>query len=261
MNHRSLHRYGVDVLITDEGEGVPVLLMNGLAAGSAGWAPVRARLGGYRTIAFDPPGSGGTPAARRPLSIRLLADLAADVLDRQGVDAAHVVGYSFGGAVAQELAHRHPHRVRTLTLLCTSFAGAASATDPRVALALLNPRRLRDPGAYARTAARLLGGRARTDPDFRERYAQERVAAAPSVTGYVHQLLAAATWTSLPWLHGIRVPTLVVAASDDPIVPPWAGAVLARCVRNGRRIVLAGGHLLPIERPGDVADLLHGFFV
>lgn len=259
MSTATVRRFGLDIPISDEGAGQALLLLNGLAAGIGSWDPVRAHLGGYRTIAFDPPGSGSVSAPRVPVSVRRLASLAVHVLDRVAVERAHVVGYSFGGAVAQELARRHPDRVASLVLLCTTFAGCATTVDPRVGAALLNPWRFRNPVRYAQVAPRLLGGQLRADAAFREGYVASRVAAPPSAEGYLGQLLAAATWTSLPWLHSLHVPALVIAGDDDPIIPHRSVRLMAALLRDARLVVVAGGHLLPWERPAQVASLISDF--
>jgi pimeloyl-ACP methyl ester carboxylesterase len=81
--------------------------------------------------------------------------------------------------------------------------------------------------------------------------------------GYAGQLFAISGWTSLPWLGGLRQPTLVLAGDDDPIVPLVNGRILTRCIPNARLHVLrGGGHLFLLEQPARmaavVADYLKG---
>jgi pimeloyl-ACP methyl ester carboxylesterase len=104
----------------EHGEGVPLLLVAGLAADHRAWGrQVEAFSRHYRTIVFDNPGIGQTEGPDVPLSTALLADVAAGLLRRLGIDGAHVVGASMGGTIAQELALRHPELVRTLSLHST----------------------------------------------------------------------------------------------------------------------------------------------
>ena len=80
----------------------------------------------FETITYDHRGVGASSRQEGPLSIVQLADDAAALLDALEIDAAHVLGISMGGMVAQELALRHPGRVRTLTLGCTYCGGEGS---------------------------------------------------------------------------------------------------------------------------------------
>ena len=82
----------------------------------------------------------------------------------------------------------------------------------------------------------------------------------PSVRGYLGQMYAIAGWTSLPWLHRLRQPTLVLAGDDDPIVPLLNGRILVRRIPDARlHVVDGGGHLLLLERPAEMAALVTGF--
>jgi pimeloyl-ACP methyl ester carboxylesterase len=108
------------VYYEENGDGVPLLLVAGLAADHRAWArQVDAFSPRYRTIVFDNPGIGETVGPEEPYTTALLADVAAGLLGQLGVDSAHVVGVSMGGAIAQELALRHPELVRTLSLHST----------------------------------------------------------------------------------------------------------------------------------------------
>ena len=112
---------GVTLSVSDQGQGEPVLLLHGLAASAdLNWrAPgiIRALLGqGYRVIAPDARGHGGSSSpADGVYGARLVADAVA-VLDALGVQRAHVVGYSMGGMTGLALTARHPERVRSLVL-------------------------------------------------------------------------------------------------------------------------------------------------
>ena len=118
--------------VSIEGDGPPVLLVMGLGGSAPMWEPVRARLADFTTIAFDAPGTGGSPPPRRPLSMLDHANLARRALQVAGVDRAAVIGYSFGGAVAQQLALLDPRPDRV------------EAVRPQPARHVLDRRLLRD---------------------------------------------------------------------------------------------------------------------
>jgi 3-oxoadipate enol-lactonase len=106
---------------TGRSSGPPVLLIQGLGADKHGWDLQRLALApGYHTIALDNRGAGRSDKPNGPYSLEQMADDAVAVLDHVGVDTAHVVGASMGGAITQILALKHPERVRSLTLACTA---------------------------------------------------------------------------------------------------------------------------------------------
>ncbi|MEN9505950.1 MAG: hypothetical protein RI958_1876 [Actinomycetota bacterium] len=99
----------------------PVLMIQGLGADKHGWDMQRFVLAGkYRVIALDNRGAGRSDKPFGHYSLEQMADDAVAVLDHAGVESAHVVGASMGGAISQIVALRHADRVRSLTLACTA---------------------------------------------------------------------------------------------------------------------------------------------
>jgi pimeloyl-ACP methyl ester carboxylesterase len=108
------------------GEGDPVVLVHGLAGGSANWCEVVPELvETHRVIAVDLPGHAGSAPLPRDATVGDFAAAVAAVLDAEGVDSALVAGHSFGGLVALRLAHARPELVRGLLLV--SPAGISTA--------------------------------------------------------------------------------------------------------------------------------------
>ena len=104
-----LHVFGLMVRMRVVGEGDnPLLLLNGLTRPLESWDPLADALDGRTLISFDAPGVGGSPTPILPLSIAALAMVAASVLDEAGVQRADLIGFSHGGAVAQQLLAQSP---------------------------------------------------------------------------------------------------------------------------------------------------------
>lgn len=188
----------------------PLLLVNGLGAALDTWEPLRAALGARRTIAFDAPGTGGSSTPLRPLTIRELAGLALEVVAQLGHEEVDVLGYSFGGAVAQELARLAPERVRRMVLAATSFGWGAPLGDP-----------------FAMIAA--ASGSASLAPR-------------PDPLGYWWQLLAISAWSSFPWISRVQQRTLVLAGAHDRVAPVAAARLLARELPHAELAVVDGEH-------------------
>src|SRR5207249_4261295 len=115
------------------------LLILGIWGELAAWEPLRAELVGYRTIAFDAPGIGGTEVPHYPHAMPTLAQFAAGILDAVGVRRAHVLGVSMGGMVAQQLAVLTPDRVDRLVLASTSSGVLHVPGRPSALLRLVAP--------------------------------------------------------------------------------------------------------------------------
>jgi poly(3-hydroxyoctanoate) depolymerase len=244
------------------GQGQPLLLLMGIGGNLEMWQPFEDRLDGSRvqTITVDAPGTGGSQPYRCPRRMAGLARTMERLLDALGYSTVDVLGVSFGGVLAQQLAHRAPHRVRRLVLAATGPGLGGVPGSPRVLLRLATPRRYAQPDHFRRIAGDLYGGGARRDPDAVLHGSLARFARAPSLAGYLAQLYAIAGWTSLPWLGRLRAPTLVLAGDDDPIVPLVNGRILARCIPNAQlHVVRDGGHLFLLENPAEIAALVARF--
>jgi len=250
------------VRVNDRGEGPPLLLLNGLGAPLELWEPLLAQLAGVRTIAFDTPGSGGSQTPRLPLSIRGHANLALSLLSALGCQTADVLGLSFGGMVAQEMAHIAPDRVDRLILASTSCGWGGVPGTPAALLSITTPDRYYSRTVFEQVSPTYIGGREGSDPTFVRSQARARQAAPPDPRGYMYQLWAAAAWSSLYWLPRIQTPTLVLAGDSDPLVPPGNAQILTRLLPNARRhIVAGGGHLCLLERAAELAPVIERFFI
>jgi poly(3-hydroxyoctanoate) depolymerase len=249
--------------VTDgAGTGPQLLLITGIGASLDLAAPFERELSGrgVRTISYDAPGVGESPAYAWPRRMGGVARTAERLLDALGHRTVDVFGVSLGGVVAQQLAHQAPHRVRRLVLAATGPGLGGVPGSPRVLWTLATPRRYYQPDYYRRVAADLYGGLARRDPDALLHGSLARFTHRPTMRGYAAQLYSIAGWTSVPWLHRLRQPTLVLAGDDDPIVPLVNGRILARLIPDAQlQVIPGGGHLFVLEDPAAVAARVSDF--
>src|SRR5262245_34140102 len=111
---------GNRIHVVESGDGEPLLLVPGLGNNIEMWAPFMEQFRNRRVIRLDAPGTGLSSTPLCPIPIGALADLLVAVLDFCHIDSTDVIGFSYGGAVAQQLAFDHPDRVRRLVLAATN---------------------------------------------------------------------------------------------------------------------------------------------
>jgi pimeloyl-ACP methyl ester carboxylesterase len=266
----------------------PILLIMGLGMQLVGWPdPFCERLAatGFRVIRFDNRDIGlsqkfaeaGVPHMRRVvlrallgLRVRapyLLDDMARDavgLLDALGIPAAHVVGASMGGMIAQVLAARHPEHALSLTSIM-STSGARHLPQPSVHVRRELLRRPDDPSSvesiierYERLYAVIGSPGYPTPPDYLRARIRRSVERSYYPEGFIRQLTAViASGDRSPLLRQVACPTLVIHGKADPLVP-YAGGVDTACkIRDARLVLLDGhGHDLPPQLHDRMAGLI-----
>src|SRR5688572_21892943 len=192
------------------------------------WTPFIELFKHRRIIRFDAPGTGLSSTPLYPVPVGSLSHLVASILDACACPSADVIGFSYGGAVAQQLAYEYPDRVRRLVLAATT-CGLYAVPGPFEALAgLMTPLRYYSQSYYERTASATFGGVTGRDSAARRRMMVARQRQPPSPYGYAMQLLGAMGWTSWPFLECIPHETLVISGDDDPLIPTANAEMLAR---------------------------------
>lgn len=252
---------GSKLRVAHRGEGQPpLLLINGIGAHLDMWGPLEARLNGRELIAFDLPGCGESPRPRYPLRMSGLARVVRDLLDSLGHAEVDVLGISFGGALAQELTHQFPDRVRRLVLCATSPGIISVPPRPMPALYLMTPLRYLHPAFFDFMMPRIVGGRTARERLALDGQREARLSHPPDPLGYVFQLYAASGWTSACYLHRVTQPTLVLAGDDDRAIPLANARLLARLLPNATlHVVEGGGHAFLLDEPESVAGLIEEF--
>ena len=251
---------GLRLRVGRTGTGPPLLLVTGIGANLDMWAPLARLVPDRELIAFDAPGVGLSQRPRSPLRMRQLARIVRELMDALALERADVLGYSFGGALAQELARRSPDRVRRLVLCATAPGLGGVPPRPMAALMLVTPARYYHPRLLAFSVSRIAGGRTARDPSVLAEQAGARLAHPPDMLGYAYQLYAAAGWSSLPWLHRVKQPTLVVAGDQDPSVSLLNARMLAARLPDARlHVIKGGGHLFLLDEPHSAVGRIRAF--
>lgn len=253
---------GLSLRVSIRGAGPPVLLIMGLGGNLGMWNALERELipRGFQTIAFDAPGTGESSSWRRPRRMPAIARVVDHLVTTLGFAEVDVIGVSLGGAIAQQLAHQAPGRVRRLVLAATMPGLGGLPGNPTVLAKMMTPRRYTDPAYFRQVAGELYGGRARRDPGGLLHGTGARFTHPPSWGGYLSQLYAIQGWSSLPWLHRLPTPTLVMAGDDDPIVPLVNGRILAWRIPGARlHVMRGGGHLFLLEEPATSAAVIADF--
>ena len=225
-----LRVHGLQIAMRVQGEGDPLLLINGMTRPLQSWEPFIRELRGRTVVSFDAPGVGDSPTPVLPLSIPGLAALAVAVLDAAGLYDADVLGFSHGGAVAQQLAGHFPGRVRRLVLVATSCGVGATPGRKRDVLTGLGMSEGANPWPRA------------------------------DAMGLLWHSLAFSNWSSIPFLGAIAAPTLVVSGTRDRVVPSANSRVLAGRIPDSSLVMLPAGHdLLRSDRASALAGVVEDF--
>jgi pimeloyl-ACP methyl ester carboxylesterase len=252
----------VDIYWESTGTGDAVLLIGGLGLGGGAWwrtVPVLARR--FRVLTYDHRGVGRSQSRAQTYTTAEMADDAASVLDEAGVESAHVYGFSLGGMVAQQLALRHPERVRSLVLAATQPGGTHAVAPDREVQAFFR-RRPDLPTEEAAWAAVVYNYSARCRRELGARIAEDiaaKLAQPFAPSAYRAQLRAAAGHDCFRRLGALAAPTLVVHGTEDRMIPVRNAELIAGAVPGARLQTVEAGHLFTTEEPG-VDETVAAFF-
>lgn len=246
----------LDVAYSQSGEGRPVVLIHGLAQNHRMWADQQRDLPGYRTLAYDVRGHGGTTAGEPDGSLAQLGGDLIAFLEEFG--PATCVGFSLGGTIALWAASERPDLVTDVLALATSsVVGRAAAGFFRDRIELFDgsdEAAIRD-ALLADTRGQLAGSGA----DERV-VLEERLEAIGDRKGYVNAARAMVGMSEQPLndrLTELRCPVLVVSGENDQFCPRKAADIMLEYIPDGRFEELpAVGHLVTDEDPAAVTDVL-----
>ena len=226
------HVYGLTLRVarwrTGAG-GTPLLFLNGIGADIAAAAPLLAQMHGREVWTLDMPGVGGSPDALLPYGASTIAAVVMEIADRLGHQNIDIAGFSWGGALAQQIAIQFPGRVRRLVLM---------ATTPVM-------------GALG------IGWAAMFDDDMQASGLKIQTA---TPLGIAYQTAAMAGWSSAAYLPGLKhLPTLVLMGERDGVMPACYGQMLASLIDGAELEVVPGSHLFPFTHAPTIAARISAF--
>ncbi len=243
------------------GEGCPLLLVMGLGGVKELWsrefiAPLADR---YAVIAFDSRGMGQTDLGVFPVGISRMAHDAAGLLASLGIGRAHVLGYSMGGYVAQELALEHPSVVDRLVLVSTECGGAKGIRVEPGVLFEFHGGEPPVPGSARRSfflTAEWLKENPGSAGDIFGTLGRE-----PDGPGLERQAEAVREWSgACERLPGITNPTLVITGTDDIVILPENARVLSELIPDSTLVTVeGGGHGFLLQFPGELGLAVRRF--
>jgi aminoacrylate hydrolase len=236
-----------DIYYEDKGEGPPLVLVPGLSGSGAFFiSQVSEFSKSFRTITHDHRGAGRSTHSRIHYSVEQMADDTLRLMDALGIDSAHLVGHSTGGALGQVIATEHPERLRSLVLSAT-WAGP----DPYFRRMLESRKQtLLDSGVEAYLKASSLVQATpkwvSENDEFLTELHRVTVETSAPVEVMASRIDAILRHDRRSRLLQIRVPTLVIVARDDMITPQFYSEELASAIPGAKLIVLeGGGHYSP----------------
>jgi poly(3-hydroxyalkanoate) depolymerase len=239
-------RYAV-VVGEDEDKAFPLLICGGIGQSMESLTRLSKALTCRDVILFDAPGAGESEAPLKPLSMAGYGHVVMELLDFLGYDEVDVMGISWGGTLAQQLANAQPGRCRRLVLAITAPGGLTLMPGkPGLIFEMTVPTRYLSARRRKKMLPKLAGGDALDDPaSISDVYESNR---RPSLWGYYSQALVVRFWTSLHFLHKLKQPTLVISGSKDPLVPPINQKILACGIPNSEFKSYDCGHYLHVTR-------------
>jgi len=256
----------LDIYYEIIGQGEPLVMIRGLGSNVDHWyeqVPVLSKK--YQLLVFDNRGIARSSDPGGPFSTRDMAADTADLMETTGIKSAHMLGYSMGGMVAQEMALNYPEKVNGLILAATDCGITLRIkARPEVSGLFSDMVSLGTPEAKLAAAACLYAKQTfESKTEVIQRYNEVSMRFPASQEIMARQWAAVTQHDACSRLQNISSPTLTLTGSEDVLIPPENAKIMAERIPDARMSAIDdGGHLFLIEQPQQfneaVMDFLDG---
>jgi pimeloyl-ACP methyl ester carboxylesterase len=253
---------GVEIAYELRGAGDPIVMIHGAQGDQSMFTGMAADFAkSYRVLTFDQRGSGLSEKPDMPYSIAMLADDTAALMDHLGIASAHIIGVSMGGMIAQEFVLRHPQKVGSLVLGCTTPGGpnairAAGISSGAYSTQPMTP----EERGKALAEAAFSKGYLAQHPEIIASMVESRRSRPIDNTAFPHRMKAAMEHNTYDRLGEIRSPTLVITGKDDALISWENSRLLAERIKGAEQVILEpAGHCFWLEQPEKSRDAIAGF--
>lgn len=249
----------VDCAVSEEGEGPPLVLIHGIGARRASWdGVVHALKRSYRCITYDLRGHGDSPALSKTFTLDDLVEDLEALRKRLNLDRMHVMGHSLGGMIGPAYARKYGEHVLSLGLLSTA---AFRTNEDRTKVIAIVEAMERDgvaPMLDALVTRWFTDGFKERNPDIVEWRRQQVLTTDERIFLNVFRIYAETEMS--PWLHEIRIPSLVCTGELDGGCNPRLNQQIADALPDSHLVVLEGlKHAIQLEAPERLGAVVKNF--
>ncbi len=237
---------------------IPLLICNGLGQAVEMLVPLMAEIQDRPIISFDAAGAGRSDLPDSGTTMEDHSRIVQAILKELNVEKFDVLGISWGGALAQQLARDRPDHCRRMVLAITSAGGISSWWGSPIALfEIMFPWRFFNKSYGNFIGPLMYGGEAVLQPELFREYSKHAIR--PTYEGYAAQVKAMCSWSSLPWIGSLKQPTQIIAGSLDTLIPIGNQILLSSLMPQARLTVFQAGHLLMYSKREEVGELVTDF--
>nr|UXE46208.1 3-oxoadipate enol-lactonase 2 [uncultured bacterium] len=244
---------GVELAYELLGSGTPIVMIHGAQGDQSMFSAMAKDFAGqYQVLTFDQRGSGLSEKPDMPYSMAMFADDTAALMDHVSISSAHIIGVSMGGMIAQEFVLRHPKKVRSLVLGCTTPGGshAIRASGSALSSAYSTQPMTAEERGKALAEAAFTKGYLAQHPEIIATMIESRRNRPIDSIGFAHRMKAAGEHNTYDRLPEIHCPTLVITGKDDALISWENSRVLAERIKGADQVILEpAGHCFWLEQP------------
>ena len=245
------------------GTGAPLVMIHGAQGDQSMFDDMASSLASrFHVLTFDQRGSGLSDKPDMDYTIGLLADDTATLMDHVGFAAAHIIGVSMGGTIAQELALRHEQKVRSLVLGCTTAGGSKAIRIGGNAFAAAystQPMSAEERGRALAEAA-FTRSYVAQHPEIVSAMVEARRRRPLDPNALERRMKAVLRHDAYERLSQISCPTLVITGREDALISWENSRILAERIPGAQLVVLeAAGHCFWLEQPAQANKAITDF--